>query len=479
MGDRLRTALRELALRSPRIDVLTVLEEPEHLPALWRQVCDKLGACYAPINKALISDLSPGDSDLGRIQSLLGGLEQEPAPRIKLKGDRSIICLTAFSEYTLARGVAQWLRHVRLNEKKPVTLIPGANAGPLEQALLALDEPAPGLEPYSRARPIPQVLLLALRLYWKPMDPRALLEFLTHPVCPVGGSLRRRLAEAVAESPGVGGPKWNEAIATAKDRVREKEKGNAAAEKEALQRIDDELSDWVLVSQFDGNQEASGAVLSECCARVARWATSRAATTGADSPERDQFMVLAALGSGLAELLQQTPKVTRSQLERLLHQLSEGGWPSGPSAELGHVHRVARPAALREPADVVVWWDFSEPTLPSQPPWTQLEREQLQANGVSFLTPEMAAARENQLWLRPLLAARQQLVLVVPRQRGGNRVAHHPLHARLLSSLEGKDPSLPTIDLDGAVSSGKPPAPLKPARHQTPAAARVETMVET
>ena len=461
MGDRLRTVLLELALRLPHIDALTVVEEPEHLPALWRQVCDKLGAHYAPTNAALMSDLSPEDSDLGKIQSLVGRLGETAAQKIKLKGDRSLICLTAFSEYTLACGVAQWLRHVRLKAKTTVTLISGASASPLEEALLASDEPALGLEPYSRARPIPQVLLLALRLYWKPLDPRSLLEFLTHPVCPVGGSLRYRLAEAVAESPGVGGPKWNEAIEAAKDRVRVKEKGNVAAQKEALQRIDDELSAWLLVSQFEGNQEASGTVLSECCARVARWAASRAGASGADSAERNQFLVLAALGSGLAELLQQTPKITRSQLERLLHQISEGGWPSGPSAELGHVHRVSRPAALREPANVVVWWDFSEPALLSQPPWTQLEREQLQAQGVSFLSPERAAARESKLWLRPLLAARQQLVLVVPRQRGGNRVAHHPLHARLLSLLEGKDPSLPTIDLDTAVATGKPSAPLK------------------
>ena len=357
--------------------------------------------------------------------------------------------------------MAQWLRHIRLKEKTTVTLISGANAGPLEQALLALDEPALGLEPYSRARPIPQVLLLALRLYWKPLDPRSLLEFLTHPICPVSGSLRHRLANAVAESPGVGGPKWNEAIAAVKASICEKQKGNVSAQKEALQRIDDELCAWLLVSQFEENEEATGIVLSECCARVARWAAARAGVTGRASEERDQFLVLAALGSELADLLQQTSKVTRSQLERLLHQISDRGWPSGPATELEHVHLVANPTAIREPANVVVWWDFNEPALPSRPPWTQQEMEQLQGHGVSFLAPEMTAARESQLGLRPLLAARQQLILVVPRQRGGNRVARHPLHARLISLIEGKNPSLPTLDLDAEVSTGKASAPLE------------------
>lgn len=461
MGDRLRTVLRELLTRSPCIDTLTVVDEPEHLPSLWRQVCEKLGAHYAPINAALMSNLATGDSDLARIQALVGLLGDQALPKINLKGDQSIICLTAFSEYTLARGVAQWLRHIRLKEKATVTLIPGANAGPLEQALLALDEPALGLEPYSRARPIPQILLLALRLYWKPLDPRSLLEFLTHPICPVSGSLRHRLANAVAESPGVGGPKWNEAIAAVKAGICEKQKGNVSAQKEALQQIDDELCAWLLVSQFEENEEATGIVLSERCAQVARWAAARAGVTGGASEEREQFLGLAALGSELADLLQQTSKVTRSQLERLLHQISDRGWPSGPAAELEHVHLVANPAAIREPASVVVWWDFNEPALPSRPPWTQQEMEQLTGHGVSFLTPEMTAARASQLGLRPLLAARQQLILVVPRQRGGNRVARHPLHARLISLIEGKNPSLPTIDLDAEVSTGKASAPLE------------------
>jgi hypothetical protein len=118
MGDRLRTVLRELPSRSPHIDLLTVVDEREHLPSLWRQVCDKLGAHYAPINAALMSDLPAGDSDLGRIQSLLSRLEKQVDPKIRLTGDQSIICLTAFSEYTLARGVAQWLRNIRLKENR-------------------------------------------------------------------------------------------------------------------------------------------------------------------------------------------------------------------------------------------------------------------------------------------------------------------------------------------------------------------------
>jgi len=116
------------------------------------------------------------------------------------------LCVTAFSEITLAHGTAQLLQHLRQESNAEGTIVAAESASPLEQALSSLDEPTVGFQPGSTARPIPQVLLLALRLYWKPVDPRALLEFLAHPACPVAGVLRFKLANVIADCPGVGGP---------------------------------------------------------------------------------------------------------------------------------------------------------------------------------------------------------------------------------------------------------------------------------
>jgi hypothetical protein len=460
-GDRLRSILRELGSRSAEIERLTVRDPKLHLPKLWQDVCEKLEANYEP-PALLIAAQSP-DSDLGKMQDLL--LNPSAKQVVALAGDQSIVCLTAFSEATLASGVAQMLAGFRRNDGPAATLLADGQAGLLEQALLSQDEPAVGLQSSSTARPIPQVLLLALRLYWKPADPRALLEFLTHSACPVSVTLRRRLAEAVAESPGVGGPQWQAAIAAAKDSITASETLKTEQRRAALERIEQDLKNWVMVAQLDARTGAAGSTLSECCARVARWAAARSGAVDTEPSEREQFLALAALGSEMAELLRSMPVLTRSQLERMLHQVSAAGWSSGSTtSELGHVHCVTRPGAVHEPVDAVVWWNFSEPIAPPRLPWTSREVDQLRRHGADLPTPQIVAERGAQKWLRPVLAARKQLVLVMPRERAGEPLARHPLHARLLSAVDSRGSPLPVIDLDKLLLSGQD---LKPFRLAT------------
>jgi hypothetical protein len=466
-SDRLRFVLLELNSRSPNLDSLTVREPQSHLPKLWRLICAKLGARYEPIAFKPETDAAGETSDLGRIQSLLR--EDSPTQRLKLNGDRSILCVTAFTEITLAHGTAQLLRHLRQSSNTPVTLVAAESSAPLEQAFLSLDEPTVGFLPGSTARPIPQVLLLALRLYWKPVDPRALLEFLAHPACPVAGVLRFKLANVIADCPGVGGPQWKAAIASTKESIENSGALSAVEKQEATERIDQDLKDWVLVAEFDAQAGASGSKLSECCARVARWAALQSVADGVSIIEAHQFRALASLSSEMAELLQSQPTIARSQLERLLHQVSGTGWPGGSAMEeLGHNHRVAHPGAVNERVDNVVWWNFSESPPPARLPWTTQELEQLRTHGVEFPTPETLAVMETARWLRPILAAKKQLILVYPRERAGEPVAHHPLLTRLVSLLDKESRPLPVVDLDHLISAGKADAPwhFVPVNHR-------------
>lgn len=453
MADRLRSVLLELNSRSPKLDSLTVHEPQGHLPKLWRLICAKLGARYEPI--AFIPEANPTSeiSDLGRIQSLLR--EVSPAKQLKLNGDRSIFCVTAFSEITLAHGTAQSLQHLRQSSKSIVTLVAAESSVPLEQALLSFNEPTVGFQPGSTARPIPQVLLLVLRLYWKPVDPRALLEFLAHPACPVAGVLRFKLANVIADCPGVGGPQWKAAIASIKEGIENSGALSAVEKQEATERIEQDMKDWLLVAEFDAKAGASGSKLSECCARVARWAALQSVADGVSIIEAHQFRALASLSSEMAKLLQSQHTITRSQLERLLHQVTGTGWPGGSAIEeLDHIHRVAHPGAVNESVDTVVWWNFSEPPPPARLPLTTQEVEQLRTHGVEFPTPETLAAMQADEWLRPILAAKKQLVLVYPREHAGEPIAHHPLLTRLVSLLDGESKPLPIIDLDQLISTG-------------------------
>jgi hypothetical protein len=102
-------------------------------------------------------------------------------------------------------------------------------------------------------------------------------------------------------------------------------------------------------------------------------------------------MVLASLASELADLLRQLSQVTRVQLEHIVRETTSLGWAGSLSpAELGHVHRVSTPEASIEPADNVVWWDFSKPMATARLPWTEAEQKQLAAHGARFPTPEIS-----------------------------------------------------------------------------------------
>jgi len=457
-ADRLRSVAFELNHRSPNLDSLVVCDPQNHLPKLWQLLCTKLGAHYEPVAFTPNSSAKAEGSDLACIQSLL--CENGSTQRIKLTEDGSILCMTAFSEVTLAHAAAQMLQHFRQKSNVAVTVIATEHSVPLEQALSSLDEPTVGFQPGSTARPIPQALLLALRLYWKPVDPRALLEFLAHPACPVTGILRFKLANVIAEYPGIGGPQWQAAIEAAKSNTQNSSRLSTAEKQEALARIERDLKDWLLVAEFDAKSGASGAKLSECCARVSRWAVLQTAAVGVSVFETHQLRALASLSSEMAELLQTLPVISRSQLERLLYQVSGTGWAGGSAMEeLGHVHRVAHPSAVNEPVDNVVWWDFSEPPPSVRLPWTRHELEQLRAHGVEFPTPDTVAKMETARWLRPILAAKKRLVLIYPRERAGEPVAHHPLLTRLLSLLDKGSKPLPVVDLDYLISAGKTDAP--------------------
>jgi ATP-dependent helicase/nuclease subunit B len=453
IADRLRSILCELASRSPHVGPLIVMEDRAYLPTLWQKVCDRLNAQY-DVGKSILSDNQAVDgTDLAKVRSALTSPHSDERAKVIIDGDQSIIFLTAFSELVLARAIAQMITRTR-QKGFTQSVIAGPNAIALEQALLAADEPALGLDPSSLARPIPQILALALRLYWKPVDPQALLEFLAHPVCPVPGLLRNALAEAVVESPGMGGSKWDLAIQKAKAKAERRHQDDAEARRKALEQHEAALKEWLLVPRFDPIAGAEGPVLATACARVAAWAARRASVPDLEPVESSQYKSLSALASEMAGLLKPRAKVPRTYLERLQQQVCSAGWPGGTTVgELGHVHRVANPGAILDPADVVIWWDFEEPSTPVRLPWTRTELEQLLTHGVQFVPPEAAAARERASWLHPILAARRQIIFVTPRVKGGEAVSAHPLQARLLA-LCAKGTPLPAIDMDRALSTG-------------------------
>lgn len=281
------------------------------------------------------------------------------------------------------------------------------------------------------------------------------MEFLTHPVCPVSKWLRRELAEALQEAPGIGGPDWQQAIQSAKEEIQEFFTADPAERDRHLERIETDLRDWIMVERFNLAGVASGAKLAATCSQVAQWAAALA-THREDQPDAGLYRALSSAAQQLGTLLTPRAEVHPALLDRLLGQVLGAGWQVGNStAELGAPEILRHPGALFEPVDVLAWWGATEPSRPHGAPWTVAELERLQHAGITPLSPGCLVERETRAWERMILATRRRLVLLLPQQQAGAVVARHPFLNRL-QGLLGKSP-LPILNVDARLRAAQAP----------------------
>ncbi len=81
-------------------------------------------------------------------------------------------------------------------------------------------------------------------------------------------------------------------------------------------------------------------------------------------------------------------------------------------AAVGADPAVSEPGAVLDAFDRVVWWQMGMPALPTGYPWSRTEVAQLMDAGVQLPDPAVELERAARSWLKPILAARRQLILV-------------------------------------------------------------------
>jgi hypothetical protein len=436
--DRMAAINESLNHRDHRIESVILVDPPSSFPLMWRQILTKLRASFRTSEEFSPSFEGKDDTDLKRLRTVLFSGSAE---KIKLRNDGSVIQFRAYSEFTLAHMAAKILRDV---SKEPHTLIADNDCTVLDEVLITTDQASLGVTPTSLARPIPQLLLLALRLCWKPANPLHLLEFLTHPDCPVEFHLRNELSRVMVNCPGVGGPEWIAAIEVVKKIYESKPPEEA---KELFSRLEKDLADWVGISKYAPRTGAPGGEISNQCLQVAKWAKGRIIREKeqGDFAKASLYQSLATQASELAEATRETSSITQCRLERLIQRVSGNGWSSTKIPELGHGYRVASPGGCIESVETVIWWGFSEPESPALPNWTNSEIGELQKHGAEIPTAASILSNESSHWLKPLSCAQKKLVLFTPHQRHGEPVAAHPLFSRLQAVVDGK---FPTTNLD-------------------------------
>ena len=420
LGERLVHVADSLARQQSKIERVELVDPMEAFPKRWRDVLAKL-----PIQSARRYGPSADEHTvLGRLQiALLSAHEgRKPTGKIAWTDDGSLRVVRAETSLVAAR----WVAHILTARQQEVAIVAEHDRSLLDATLDAADLARQGFQDSSPLAPALQVLPLALATLWYPLDVYALLEFLSHPIGPVPRYARRRLAEVIAESPGIGGPRWRDVIDDLErlypDRAPEMRKA---------------LAVWVEHPRYSSAPGAPLAVVLERTCGVRDY-------FGARLSDRDPIRSMAnatgyrqaiAVGGALEALAAQgETAITPVALEALVSQCTARGAPNfAMYAQVGCVPSASHPGALVEPFDQVIWWQMGAPSLPGHYLWSRSERDALARAGAELPCLDEVLARQGQDWLRPILNTRKQLVLVLPPLG----VEMHPLWQEIQWCIDG------------------------------------------
>lgn len=441
IGGRLAAIAEALNQRQHPIESVDVIDPISDFPLRWRSVLQKL-----PLARPESITPSSDSTNLSRLQH---NLMHQDSQRIPWAQDNSLIVLRSHSRIAAAALVAELA-----NRNPNGTLVVAETEGALYDTLSAAYGNARlGISEKSELRPPLQLLSLAFAMIWKPLDVYALLEFLAHPMSPLPRYASSMLAEAVASQPGIGGEKWRAAL----NRIQEiaGEKGD---------ELMDTINLWLQPPTIPAGDPAPVTLLEDVAKRVAKSFRSR---LGAEEyfTQRAQHSgntQCSQIATALGLLRKQGIRtITRLELDQMFEQTSGNGESSAASRpEVGSPLLATDPAAAKEKLDTVIWWNMSASALPSSYPWHSHEIAALRYAGV--MLPEMSEVMEMEArnWLRPVLAARKQLILTLPPE--GEEA--HPIWLSIERIFE--EGSIPIQSVEDALENKLPIAQVQPVQHK-------------
>lgn len=410
------------------IKSLQLVDPLEDFPVLWRQVIELL----PEVQVLLPAPQGTGSLRLVQEQAL-ALIAGDASAKPDLPTDGSVRLIRSLSVTT----AEHWLSAHEALQPGDRLVLAEDEGDSLDVSMSATGGVKCGFESPSQLRPALQALPLGLELCWSPLDVKRLLDFLTHPVGPFSRRARSRLARAVARQPGIGGEAW----AAAKAKL---------ATGDDAQELLDEIGFWL---ESDRWSRTDGMPIEALIARVGRMKEAMRRRLSGEAADSSAFAIAhhqcAAVHDALTELARQgLTRILPRQVEQLVAHASPGGATNAASAaEVGCMRSASIPAACIEPADEVIWWMPSTPTLPTPLPWSLNEVQALTELGVQLRDPARELVSLAGQWLRPLLAARNSFILVYP-PPGGEVHPIRQLLKRLIPGIEAN-----AFDLDAEIGS--------------------------
>lgn len=428
IGERLHQIHLAMQRRKPRVSSVTLLDELPTWPKTWRDVLQALPIVVESAVPVTDDETPQNLPMLAQVQCALKAVAQGKQPQLKWQDDGSL-CIVQAETRALAgswlAGELAGLDHVQAGN----TLLLAPDSSMLDDILVAATQARQGFTQSSAARPALQVLPLALGQLWNPLNLIALLEFLTHPICPIPGVARTRLANMLTRSPGMGqGQAWDATL---------QEIENACIKSDYdWERVRSRIRTWLEHDRFD---PAQGAPLAAVIARVQALAEYfHGRTQEADPAKRLAFIsgqsqTLACLRSLQALVLQGDSHITPQQLQTLLDQATAHG-SANPLlvAELGACRSITSPGAATEAAEHVIWWQLNAAPIPNPYPWSLQEQKSLRACGIDLPSMTDLLSQQAAQWQRPIAMATHKLTLILP--RAGSEL--HPLWLMLESLFD-------------------------------------------
>ena len=432
-GERLQWIAQTLAERGTQLERVALHTPFEDLPYTWQQVIDALPWSSAP--GLDLTPAGPAGSDLALVQTRLlsmSDLDEGQSGAIELlKGDGSLLIVKSASRDLSADAIAEFL--LAKGELGRTVVVAEHDGIILDNAFERAGLPRCGFQRYTRFRAATQVLKLSLSLLWEPVDPYRILQFLLHPVGPLPNWVRSRLADAVAQSPGIGGPDWVETIRKIEQIQREHNDGD----KEEVEKLQADISYWLDGDRYDPGAGAPLEALIEHTQRVSSWASTKlhvmeneteAALFAAAHAQAEALLTeLAVLRETSAE------RIPRLELERRIDEVTSEVPDPSTYEEAGHVRATTAPAAVTRQWPTVIWWSLAPTHKAISYPWSRRELAALRAAGVRLPEENDIVHRSSREWLQPLCNATERLILVLHHDELGA----HPLWTRMESLFEG------------------------------------------
>lgn len=419
-SDRLAAILHALDKRRADIESISSHEPIGRLLPLWQRIFAKLKAQGVKIDEVgNPQHAAPASSDLGK------ALREKFSP----SGDGSLLLYRPYNPLNAAESVAVWL--ASLEDRSGVVIVSPDAA--LDEALRRFGLPALGAHEESNDDPWLQILPLVLAMGWNPPDPQRALELLLLPDGPVPGKIARRLRDALRQWPSVGSPDWDRALGEEMKAVEDAGRREALRERlEAIFKADAEI-----------REEYPAAALHARAAMVRKWAAARR-NVKPEPPDDlaaglDAIILQCRIFERLVDL-NGARGLSEPQLLKLTAQAAESVRSNRRFEAQAGLAAVDSPEAVAGPARVVVWWDFTHDAArePFTLPLSRAELAGLEAVGVRLTPATELAADQVRRQRRPLLHAREMLLLVCPVFGEDGEERHpHPLWDEVLAGIGG------------------------------------------